>query len=306
MKNILLSLSFISSILFAGCIKDDDVGEDITKCFNIYDYYDNDGAENSSNIITTKIMNKSFTLKVSKNILCVVYSISDENFTLINNENNKTVVDNENNAIEGDYDKNNHKVTFKVPNMYKNLTVLMKYKVQATPFSSKEDANNTSKDNFAVRPYKYNISIKKKSLKIGESTPIYLDVIDYKNNIVTDYSESSINLEANTTDNIPVQYSFDIKNGKSLPSAIIQFLKAKNNISVIFKDKNFAAIDADDTEDSCLDINGTINNIDITKNYKSWAGSSIQNSSNNPENKTISSKIKQNQNKDLHFQKMGW
>jgi len=297
----LLILLGITSMLSAGCVKSSNEDEArynaalLTQCFNVTD--------EDEKSISTKILQKDFTLDVEKHIICIGQNISNKKFRLIDNKTDTIIKDKDGNEIEGEEDDG--KVTFKnIPKTYKDVTVLISYTTSSLGDSS--DHNETSTDTFAIRPYEFNITLRKKSLKIGESTPLYLEVIDYKNNIVQDYSESSINLEANTTDNIPVQYSFDIKNGKSLPSAIIQFLKAKNNISVIFRDKNFASIDADDTIDSCLDINGTVEGIDVTKNYKSWAGSSTENSSNNPKNKTINSKIKQNQNRDLHFQKMGW
>ena len=316
MKKTLLSLILLSSISYASCIKESNtdqamnsivaVDSDGEKCFNMYD----DSDDNSKQSITTKIMKKDFTLKVTETTSCqMTYDISDENFTLINNKTNTLITDKDGNAIEGNYDKDNKTVTFNVPGIYKDVTVLMTYKEKKkiSWTSSTTDANDTSTDNFAIRPYEYNITLRSKSLKIGQSTPIYMNVIDDANDTVTNYSISSINLEANVTPNdVPVQYSFDIKNGKSLPSGIIQFLKDANNISVVFRDTIFASIDDDDTQDTCKDINGTVDGIDVTKNYKSWAGSSTENSSNNPETKTITSKIKQNQNKDLHFQKMGW
>ena len=298
------------TVMFASCLDNDDsddvgIGEGSNRCFNIYD----DKGDSSHQSITTKISQQDFTLYRKKLLTCNIPMVKwteNEKCTLIDMNSGETIKDNDGNIIEEKCDSDN--VTFNVPNIYKNVKVHISYdlKTRSGWTTKTEHKEENSTDNFAIRPYEFNITLRKKSLKVGENTPLYLEVIDYKNNIINEYSKSSIELEANATDNVPVQYSFDIKNGKSLPSGIIQFLKDKDDISVIFRDTKFATIDDDDTKNSCKDINGTVNNIKIIKNYKSWAGSSTENSSNNPQNKTINSKIKQNQNRDLHFQKMGW
>jgi hypothetical protein len=164
-----------------------------------------------------------------------------------------------------------------------------------------------STDNFAVRP-QFDINIKK-HVKTGRNIPFTINAVNEHGDIDDKYSTSSLYTNVTSNKNIPIQYAFDIKNGKSTSSSVLFFTKPAEDVKVIITEKpgyEWAIVDADDTADSCRLVSGESKEINITDASKSWAGAGTDKEYNNPSQNSIQSNVKQNIKKDLHFNRLSW
>jgi hypothetical protein len=164
-----------------------------------------------------------------------------------------------------------------------------------------------STDDFAVRPAKFDISMK--NTIRGARSPLDIKTVNNYGDINTKYSISSFYTRTTANKNIPMQYSFDIVNGKTILSSTIFFTKPAEDVQITVSEKpgyEWAIVDADDTADSCRLVSGTSNEFNVSDGSKSWAGAGTEKDYNNPSTNSINSDIRQNTNKDRHFTKMGW
>ena len=169
-----------------------------------------------------------------------------------------------------------------------------------------DNKTDYSTDNFAIKPKEFQITLKKSTIKRGRIEPIALNVVNYNDDLSTNYANDSTNLLVtfNPSDT-DAQYEFNINNGK-IEQSILSFSSTKNNVSMTITDEHYADVDSDDTLQTCRNIAGTSNNINIIGNSKYWAGTGTNEKENDPTIHTITCEIKQNVKKDLHFQKMNW
>ena len=164
----------------------------------------------------------------------------------------------------------------------------------------------TSTDDFAIKPNKFDITLKKPSIKVGMIEPMDLKVVDENDNITTNYKTSSVNLIVTFNPNsTQAKYAFDIDKGV-LVKGFLSFLSANDDVSMKVLDEHYTDTDKDDTKQNCRNIEGTSNEIDIIDGSKYWAGAGTNESENAPAKNNINSDIRQNTKKDVHFQKMGW
>ena len=166
-----------------------------------------------------------------------------------------------------------------------------------------------SLDNFAIRPEKFNLNIKQSEVRAKENPKIELNATNADGVISTNYSTSSANLTLIPTNNkTKLAYAFDIVNGE-VRNYRLFFTKPADDVAISIKEKigkEWAIVDADDTVDSCRLITGKSNEVDVIDGSKNWAGVGVDNSYNDPNTNNVNTDIRQNVNKDLHFQKISW
>ena len=164
-------------------------------------------------------------------------------------------------------------------------------------------------DNFAIRPDKFQLSFDDNTVKVKENVKMDIKALNYNSNTPTpNYNESSINLSLSTDKEAKAMYSFYIKDG-ALKTYKLYFTKPSNNVNVTLKEKSgseWAKVDTDDTKDSCRLINNASDTINVIDASKYWAGTGTNESKNDPTKNSVNSDIRQNVDKDLHFNKMSW
>jgi hypothetical protein len=163
-----------------------------------------------------------------------------------------------------------------------------------------------STDEFSIKPSKFTITLKKSTIKRGSIEPMDLKVVNDTDAISNNYQNDSTNLKvAFDPSDTTAQYEFDINNGV-LQRSSLSFAKAESDVYMKITDEHFADIDSDDTLQNCRNIEGTSNKITIIDGSKYWAGTGTNEKENDPQKHTITAEIRQNIQKDLHFQKMNW
>ena len=178
-----------------------------------------------------------------------------------------------------------------------------------------------SSDNFAIRPSYFSVELPS-HIQANTATPIRITVRNASDEIITNYNNSSTNLNVVFRDNngqplrdangnpVEAQYSFDIRDGIGSGRVIFPSAVQNNGVRMIITDENFANIDIPDTNVSLRYIDTNDSNSSTSDvsggGSKYWAGAGTNESENNPSKNSINADIKQNVKKDLHYQKMGW
>jgi len=192
------------------------------------------------------------------------------------------------------------------PSTSTTYAIVSGYKCYKYPTTSSSIKVDYSTDNFAIKPSQFDITLKKSPIKVGQVEPMDLKVLNNNSIITTNYKNSSTNLIVTLTpSNTKAQYGFDINNGV-LSKSVLSFATTNSDVSMKILDEHYADVDSDDTFQTCRNIEGTSNTINIIGTSKYWAGTGTNEKENNPTNNTISSEVKQNTKKDVHFQKLGW
>ena len=164
-----------------------------------------------------------------------------------------------------------------------------------------------STDDFAVRPAKFDISMK--NTVRGVRTPLNIKAVNNYGNINSKYSISSFYTRITANKDVPMQYSFDIINGKTTLSSTIFFTKPAEDVQITISEKpgyEWAIVDADDTADSCRLVSGTSNEFNVSDRSKSWAGAGVNSKHTDPSSNSVNTNVRQNTNKDLHFNRISW
>ena len=180
------------------------------------------------------------------------------------------------------------------------------------PCDENENYISESSDSFAIRPDHFKVTIPS-HIKANVAVPINIEVLNAKNEIITNYDNSSTNLKLTFKDSsehdIKALYMFDINNG--IGKGKVVFPEAVEDVTITVEDEHFADIDKDDTDEDdrkvLTDALDSLNSSSVASNgSKYWAGVGTNEVENKPTKNTINSDIKQNISKDLHYQKIGW
>jgi len=170
-----------------------------------------------------------------------------------------------------------------------------------------------SSDNFAIKPEKFDIQFKQKSVKVGRVAYADIKAVSYEGDITTNYNSNSelikTSINSKTGKYEPkVNYSFDIVNGEEKRGYFV-FNREANNTSIKLTEmvgEEWAVVDADDTADSCRLVTGVSNDINITPIPKDWAGRGTGMEENDPIKHNVDVDVRDNVNKDIRFNKMNW
>jgi hypothetical protein len=195
---------------------------------------------------------------------------------------------------------------FAVPKMVGFMPTFECYEIKADKVTHTE----YSTDNFAIRPDRFIVSLDKSSVFRGVNVGLRVSDVNKLDNIMTMYAKNGVDFDVTSNKpNVKIHYSFDIVDGKSVPSSKIYFTNAGEDVNVNIKERvggEWAVIDLDDTKDECRLVSGTSNNIRVLETTRNWAGTGTGESENDPMKRNLKTNIRENVDRDLHFQKINW
>jgi len=110
-----------------------------------------------------------------------------------------------------------------------------------------------STDNFAIKPKQFHIRFKKTTIKTGQPDFVLIQALNSDGDVTTNYNNSSLILKPTFSENVNPQYLFDIKNGEARNGKVI-FSKKASGVTMSLTDSDYTSVDADDTAQSCRNI----------------------------------------------------
>ena len=252
----------------------------IPKCKTInpgnFDAWDEDENITTRNI-KTKIINKSFTIKLA--------SLSEDGSTL------KPFLGTVCSRVVGSgygsdwnethwYMELEKNATFKVDRALKEARINIRWNTNNNLHCPLSEYNETnSSDNFAIRPYKFNIKNIPSKIKSGSEFNLTIDALDYENNLAIDYNETlhtddnSVKVEYNITKDGCIKGELNLTSGDSFKDGEANATFVYNEVGEVnitikeISGSEFALVDNDDTSDDDRLISSVTKTINIIPHH---------------------------------------